>query len=121
MKAMLLACTGLAALALPLAGCNPPDPQTMQQVDAVWTTMCTWLPALGPVIGNANAQIQADYASAQTICASGLPTSPTVAEIDILTVYIALEPYFVHSKSIPKSAEARVRETSRELRARGLM
>ena len=109
-------------IGLTLAGCNASDPAVQAEVQQAFTTMCAYLPALSPVIGKMNAQVQADFATGETICAAGAPTNPAVAGMDVLSVYLALAPYFadVRVKATP-AMKANVRAVNAELKHRGLM
>ena len=92
MKRALIA--SACAAALGLSACNGTlSPQAQQDITVVYTAMCAALPAAGPTIAKLNAQIQADYAQAQTICAAGSPTNAVAAGIDILALYTALQQY----------------------------
>ena len=96
----------LALAALPLAGCNGTlDPQTQADVNTAFTVLCTQLPIVQPVSTKLNAQLQADYATAQQICSMGSPTNAVTAGLDVLAVYEALQPYF--SKATALAPEAR--------------
>jgi hypothetical protein len=92
----------LAALGLvSLAGCQSPG-ATVTSADAqsLTTAFCqTWLPAAAPVIGDFNAQIQADYATVKNACAA-IGDGQTV---NVATVAVAaVELYQGVSANYPK-------------------
>jgi hypothetical protein len=87
----------LALAAACLAGCQSNgqlSPTVSADVNTVYTDLCAALPALGPISGTLNGQLQNDYAQAVKICAAGSPTNPIVAGLDILAIDAALAPYF---------------------------
>jgi hypothetical protein len=87
----------LALAAASLAGCQSNgqlSPTVSADVNTVYTDLCAGLPALGPISGTLNGQLQNDYAQAVKICATRSPTNPVIAGLDILAIDAALAPYF---------------------------
>ena len=115
---MKLAILSAAALAVVVSGCNT-SATTDADIDQAFTAICSYVPAMGPVVAQLNAQLQNDYATAQTICAAGSPTSPVAAGVDILSIYLALEPYF--AKMATPLQKAQIHKFNAALHERGLM
>jgi hypothetical protein len=91
----------LPGLAFGLAGCTSTGSLTEQasiDVTTAYTMLCAGLPSLGPTIAKLNAQLQADYATAERICATGAPTNAVNAGLDIVAVYTALSQYIPAAK-----------------------
>ncbi len=115
----LFALAAVAATAsLGLAGCNTSvDPTVQTDINNAFTAICAYVPALSPLEPTLNADLQNDFAQAQVVCAAGSPTSPLAAGVDILAVYMALEPYF--AKAVPAS-KVELRKIDLKLKAHGL-
>jgi hypothetical protein len=94
MKVYAIGVASVLAAATGLGGCTPGDLQSQAGLDQDFSTMCSYLPAIGPVVTKLNLEIKKNYATAKTVCAAGTPTNPAIAGIDILSVYSALAPYF---------------------------
>jgi hypothetical protein len=117
MKTYALAAVAATA-SLALAGCNTSVNSTTQaDINSAFTAICEYVPALAPLAPGLNAYLQNDITQAQTICAAGSPTSPVAAGIDILSIYLALEPYF--AKAAPQS-KATLHAIDMKLKAHGL-
>jgi len=87
----------LALATASLAGCQSNgqrSPTVSGGINTVYTDLCAGLPALGPISGTLNGQLQNDYAEAVKICEAGSPTNPVIAGLDILAIDAALAPYF---------------------------
>lgn len=108
---------GALAVAGTLAGCN--QVATQVDIDQAFNAICAYVPALEPVSAKFNGQLQNDYLQAQVICNSGSPTNAASLGVDILAVYLALEPYFSSVKVTPATQTAH-QQFNAELRARGL-
>ena len=101
MKPIVFAVCGLASLSL--AGCASTGaltPAAQASVTAAFNNVCPAVTsgALDPLSAKFNANVQAAYASAKTICANGAPTNIVVAGLDIMAVEPLLEPYLAKIK-----------------------
>ena len=116
MKAIVIGALALAAV--PLAGCNGTlDPATQADVNTAFTTLCASLPVIQPVSTKLNATIQADYATAQQICAMGSPTNAVTAGLDVLAVYEALQPYFTKATALAPEARHSMQRINADISA----
>ena len=89
--------------ALSLSGCASTGeltPAAQASVTAAFNNVCPAVAsgALDPLSAKFNANVQAAYASAKTICANGAPTNIVVAGLDILAVEPLLAPYLAKIK-----------------------
>ena len=88
---------GVFACVLALAACTSTGqltPAASAAVTTAYNDLCAGIPAVGPTVATLNAQLQNDYAQAETACAAGAPTNAIAAGVDLLALDAALTPYF---------------------------
>ena len=85
-----------------LAGCASGQltPAAQSKVAAVYAEICPPVTsgAFDPLAAKFNANVQAAYATAKTICANGVPTDAATAALDLLAVEPLLAPYLAKTK-----------------------
>ena len=89
------------AFAFGLAGCSATGsltPQASIDITTAYNVLCAGVPTLGPTVAKLNAQLQADYATAEQICSTGAPTNAVNAGLDVVAAYTALAQYVPAAK-----------------------
>ena len=106
---------GAAAIAVALAGCNAAQPLTPTQqavVTIAYDSVCPIIAskALSAQVATSSTTTQGAYAAAQSLCASGAPTTTSAGGYDIAQAFVILLPYLLNHGLQPQRATAMAHE-----------
>ena len=106
---------GAAALAIGLAGCNSTatlTPTQQQVVTIAYDSVCPVInsKALAAQVATSSTTTQGAYAAAQSLCASGAPTTAAAGGFDIAQAFVVLLPYLLNHGLQPQKATAMAHE-----------